>query len=112
MDISELSLFASDDLTAKTVTLYDNGDPVEGVVYIRILPSTDIDRFALESKDPSMDIRVQSVPRLISKAVRKADGKAHFSVEQAGKLTNANRTALLKAVTEVNKVPDEDDLGN
>ena len=112
MDISELSLFASDDLTAKTVTLYDNGDPVEGVVYIRILPSTDIDRFALESKDPSMDIRVQAVPRLLSKAVRKADGKAHFSVDQAGKLTNANRTALLKVVTDVNKVPDEAELGN
>lgn len=112
LNFSTLSVFSTDDLVPKTVTMFDNGEPVEGTVYVKRLPSIEIDRFAQESRDADREVRVNAVPRLLSKAIRRADGGAHLSVDAAGKLTNANRAALLKVATEVNKEQDASELGN
>lgn len=112
LNFSEIAVFSSDDLVPRTVTMLDGETPVEGIVYVKRMASVDIDRYHHEVRDPDREVRVQAVPRLISKAVRKADGKPHFTVDGAGKLTNPNRIVLLNAVIEVNKAIDQEKLGN
>ncbi len=112
LDFTDISVFASDSLVPVVVTLHDNDEPVEGTVYIKRLPSVEIDRFLVEGASPDTDTRVNAIPRLLNKAVRKADGKAHFTAESAGKLTNFNRSALFKAVMQVNKKSDAEEAGN
>lgn len=111
-DFDELGAFATDELVEKTVSLQDKGEPLEGIVYVKRLPSVDIDRFTREASHGEVDVAVQAIPRLLSKAIRKADGKAQFTAEKAGKLTNFNRTALLNAVMDVNKRVSQEELGN
>lgn len=112
LNFSDISVFAGDELVPVTVTLHDKDTPHEGVVYIKRLPSVDIDRFLIEGASADTEVRVNAIPRLLNKAVRKADGKAHFTAEMAGKLTNFNRSALFKAVMEVNKKADAEEAGN
>lgn len=112
LNFNDLSIFSTDDLVPATVTMYDNGEPVEGTVYVKRVPSVEIDRFAQEHRDPDREVRIQAIPRFLSKTIRKADGKPHLSVEAAGRLTNANRAALLKVASEVNKEVNADALGN
>lgn len=111
-DFNDLGAFATDELVEKTVSLLDNGEPLEGVVFVKRLPSVEIDRFSREASHSDVDIAVNAIPRLLSKAIRKSDGKAQFTAEKAGKLTNFNRTALLNVVMEVNKRAATEDLGN
>lgn len=112
LDFNELSVFSSDDLVPMTVTMFDGNEPVEGTVYVKRLSSVEIDRFAHESRDSDREVRIKATPRFLSKAIRRADGKPHLSADAAGKLTNANRAALLKVASEVNKELDPDTLGN
>jgi len=112
LNFSELSIYSSNELVPVVVTLRDGEEPAEGTVYIKRLPSVEVDRFLIENSSPDADIRVNAIPRLLSKAVRKADGKAHFTAEQAGKLTNFNRWALFNAVMAENKKADSEELGN
>lgn len=111
-DFNDLGAFATDELVEKTVSLLDNGEPVEGIVFVKRLPSLEVDRFVRESQQGDVEMAVQAIPRLLAKAIRKSDGKAQFTAEKAGKLTNFNSKALLNAVMEVNKRTTTEDLGN
>jgi len=112
LNFSELSVFSTDELVPRTVTMYDGDEPVEGTVYVKRLSSVEIDRFAHESRDSDREIRISAVPRFLAKAIRKADGKPHLTVESAGKLTNRNRKALLVVASEVNRETDASEAGN
>lgn len=112
LNFNDLGVFSTEELVPKVVTMFDGSEPVQGTVYVRRLSSVEVDRFHQETKDPDVETRIGAIPRFLAKAIRKADGGSHLSVSSARQLTNANRTALLKAATEVNKETPGDDLGN
>lgn len=112
LDFSEVAAFSTGELIEKEVSLHENGQPLVGIVYVKRLPSVDVDRFMREVNHPDVEVAVHAVPRMLAKAIRKADGKAQFTAEKAGTLTNFNSKALMNVVLEVNKRASTEDLGN
>ena len=107
IDLKALGAFTTDELIPQTVKFGDK----EATVYVRLLPSVEIDRFVEESRDPDINIRINAIPRLLSKSIRDEDGKAIFTVDAARMLKPFARKALMKAFDEVNAKRD-DDAGN
>lgn len=106
-DLNALGVFASDDLVPKEVTIGEE----TVTVYVRVLPSIDLDRFYEEARDPDMNVRVNSLPRVLAKAIRDENGKALFTAEKAGTMKAKFRREFVRAFQEVNRVP-EADSGN
>lgn len=98
IDLKALGAFTSEELVPQEVTI--GGEAV--TVYVRVLPSVEIDRFVEETRDTDMNIRVQSIPRVLAKCIRDEDGKPIFSVEMAGKLKPLVRKEFLQAFKAVN----------
>jgi hypothetical protein len=107
-DLNALGVFASDDLVPKEITIGEE----TVTVYVRVLPSIELDRFVEESRDPDLNVRINSLPRVLAKAIRQEDGRAHFTAEQAGKMKRTYIRKFAKAFQDVNKTTAEDDLGN
>jgi hypothetical protein len=107
-DLNKLGVFASDDLVPKEVTIGEE----TVTVYVRVLPSIDLDRFVEETRDPDMNVRVNSLPRVLAKAIRDEDGKALFTAERAGQMKARFRQEFVRVFNEVNRVPREGDSGN
>jgi hypothetical protein len=107
-DLNKLGVFASEDVVPKEITIGEE----TVTVYVRVLPSIELDRFYEEARDPDLNVRVNSLPRVLAKAIRQEDGRAHFSVEQAGKMKVKFRREFVRVFQEVNKTPAEGDSGN
>lgn len=101
-DLNALGIFTSDELVPKEVTIGDE----TVTVYVRVLPSIDVDRFIEETRDPDINVRVQSLPRVLAKSIRQENGKAHFTAEQAGRLNRKARAEFIRVFQEVNKSPE------
>lgn len=108
IDLKALGAFVSDELVPKEVKIGDE----TVTVHVRVLPSIDLDRFVEETRDPDMNVRVNSVPRVLAKAIRDEDGKAIFTAEQAGKLKSVVRREFVRAFQDVNRMPAEGESGN
>lgn len=106
-DLNVLGIFASGELVPKEITI--GGETV--TVYVKVLESIELDRFVEETRDPDIEVRIKSLPRVLAKCIRQEDGKAHFTAEQAAKLKAGVRTKFVKVFQDVNRVK-EDDSGN
>lgn len=107
-NLSALGVFTSDELVPKDITI--GGETV--TVHVRVLPSIDLDRFIEETRDPDINVRVNSIPRILAKAIRQEDGKAHFTAEQAGKMKAKFRRKFVDVFQEVNRMPKDGEEGN
>lgn len=107
-DFNALGVFASDELVPKEITIGDE----TVTVHVRVLQSIELDRFIEESRDPDMNVRINSLPRVLSKAIRQEDGRAHFSAEQASKMKAKYRREFVRVFQDVNKLPAEGEAGN
>ena len=107
-DLNALGVFTSDELVPKEITIGDTTI----TVHVRVLPSIDLDRFVEETRDPDINVRVNSLPRVLSKAIRQEDGRAQFTAEQAGKMKAKFRREFVRVFQEVNRMPKEGESGN
>lgn len=107
-DLNSAGFFASDELTPVDVKLGGQ----EGTVYVRKLSAMEMRRWGEEMRAEDVDVRVNAGFRVLSKAIRREDGKPHFSAEGAQKLKLEALQELMRAFVEVNKLPDAETLGN
>lgn len=107
-DLNALGVFASDDLVPKEITIGEE----TVTVHVRVLPSIELDRFIEETRDPDLNVRINSLPRVLAKAIRQEDGKAHFTAEQAGKMKAKFRKEFVRVFQDVNRMGAETDSGN
>lgn len=107
LDLKALGAFTSDELVPQEVTI--GGQTV--TVHVRVLPSVDIDRFVEETRDTDREVRINSLPRVLAKAIRDEDGKAIFTAEAARQLKPLVRKEFVRVFREVNN-PKEDAPGN
>lgn len=107
-DLNALGVFASDDLVAKEITIGEE----TVTVHVRVLPSIELDRFIEETRDPDLNVRINSLPRVLAKAIRQEDGKPHFTAEQAGRMKAKFRREFVRVFQEVNRMGAEADAGN
>lgn len=106
-DLNKLGVFASEELIPKEITIGEE----KVTIHVRVLPSIDLDRFYEEARDPDMNVRVNSLPRVLAKAIRDENGKALFTAEKAGQMKAKFRREFVRVFQEVNKVT-EGDSGN
>lgn len=107
-DLNALGVFASDDLVPKEITIGEE----TVTVHVRVLPSIELDRFIEETRDPDLNVRINSLPRVLAKAIRQEDGKAHFTAEQAGKMKAKFRKEFVRVFQDVNRMGAEPESGN
>lgn len=85
---------------------------VEGVVYVRKLPVTDLRRFQLETASPDDNVRMVSGLNALVKSIRREDGSPHMTFEQAKKLKASAVAELMRVFVAVNMDKSDDDAGN
>lgn len=103
-DFADAGLYSSDELFAREIKVGD----VEGKVYVKKLPAVELRRFQIETDDPAQ--RLTAGFRALALAIRKEDGSAHMTIEQAKKLKGEAVAELMRVFVDVNRKPD--DLGN
>lgn len=103
-DLNALGVFAADELVPKELAIGEE----TVTVHVRVLPSIELDRFYEEARDPDMNVRVNSLPRVLAKAIRDENGKALFTAEKAGQMKAKFRREFVRVFQEVNRVPDAD----
>ena len=109
LDLTAAGAFASDDdLHAREVTL--GGE--KHMVYVRRLPAMELRRFYEESQSSEIEVRLNAGFRVVAKVIRKENGAPHMTAEAAKKLKAAPMRELMRVFLDVNKLPDEEELGN
>ena len=105
-DFADAGLYSSDELFPRDIKVGD----VEGKVYVKKLPAVELRRFQMETENPDPKVRETAGFRALSLAIRKEDGSAHMTIEQAKKLKGEAVAELMRVFVDVNRKPD--DLGN
>jgi len=109
LDLNTAGAFASDDdLHAREVSL--GGE--KHVVYVRRLPAMELRRFYEESQSTELEVRLNAGFRIVSKSIRKESGGPHVTADAAKKLKAGPMRELMRVFLDVNKLPDEEELGN
>ncbi|MBB1060429.1 hypothetical protein [Marilutibacter spongiae] len=108
IDLKALGAFTSDELVPQEVTIGDT----TVTVHVRVLPSIDVDRFVEETRDPDREIRINSLPRVLAKAIRDEEGKAIFTADAARSLRPLVRKEFVRAFQAVNNPQKDGDSGN
>lgn len=108
IDLKALGAFTSDELVPQEVTI--GGQTV--TVHVRVLPSVDVDRFVEETRDPDREVRINSLPRVLAKAIRDEDGKVIFTADAARSLKPLVRKEFVRVFNAVNSPKPEDESGN
>jgi hypothetical protein len=108
IDLKALGAFITDQLVPQDITI--GGETV--TVHVRVLASIDIDRFVEETRDPDMNVRVNSLPRILAKCIRDDSGKAILTAESASQLKPEVRKKFVKAFQAVNNPKEEGSSGN
>lgn len=104
--MSDLNLFSTNELHERQITL--KGET--GSVYVRKLPAIDLRRFYEETSSDDMDTRLNAGFKALSKAIRKEDGSARMTFEEAKTLSIDATKELMRVFVDVNRV--SDDAGN
>ena len=109
LNLTEIGAFTcGDDLHARDVTI--SGQTF--TVHVRRLPALDLRRFHEEAQAQDMEVRLHAGFRVVAKAIRQEDGKPLMTVDQAKTLKTEPMREFMRVFVDVNRLPDEDALGN
>lgn len=106
-DFSTAGFYSGDELYPREIKVGDFSD----TVHVRKLPAIELRRFQMETDNADPKIRETAGFRALALSIRKEDGSAHMSIEQAKKLKGEAVAELMRVFVDVNRKQD-DELGN
>lgn len=108
-DFADSGFYADGTLTPKAITV----GKVKGLVYVKTLPVVELRRFQFETQHPDQKVREAAGLGALVRAIRKEDGSAHMTMDQAKKLKARAVEEMLRVFVEVNADKlDAEEAGN
>lgn len=108
-DFTDAGFYADGTLTPKRIKV----GKVEGLVYVKTLPVVELRRFQFETQHPDQKVREAAGLGALVRAIRKEDGSAHMTMDQAKKLKARAVEEMLRVFVEVNADKlDAEEAGN
>lgn len=112
-DFDLSKLYSTKATTSKRINGFDNsGNPIEFDVEVKRLAHSEIAAFLIERSSSEKKTQVEAVPRVLARAIRFDGGTVSAKPDDFMKMDVTTVNGMLEAFLEVNKIDQDQKLGN
>lgn len=108
LDFNAAGFFTGNELHPRDVTLGGESH----TIHVRKMPAVEMRRWGEELRSEELETRIDAGFRVLQKAIRREDGRAAMTLDQARTLKVEALRELMRVFVDVNRLPDAEEAGN